>query len=81
MAEQYIGEVRAMPFGFVPQGWAACSGQLLQPSSNAALFALLGYTYGGDGATTFALPNIPPLQGKQGSLQYCIAIQGLFPPR
>ena len=81
MAEQYVGEVRAMPFGFVPQGWAACSGQLLQPSSNAALFALLGYTYGGDGSTTFALPNIPPLQGKQGSLQYCIAIQGLVPPQ
>jgi microcystin-dependent protein len=79
MAEQYLGEVRAMPFGFVPQGWAACNGQLLQVGGSTALFSLLGATYGGDGKTTFALPNIPPLQGKQGTLQYCIAIQGRYP--
>ena len=81
MAEQYIGEVRAMPFGFVPQGWAACSGQLLQPSSNAALFALLGYTYGGDGMETFALPKASgPVSGNV-TLQMCISLFGAFPER
>ena len=70
-----------MPYEYAPQGWAPCSGQLLPVASNAALFSLLGFTYGGDGRSTFALPNIPPLQGKEGTLQYCIAIQGAFPPR
>jgi microcystin-dependent protein len=81
MANAFIGEVRAMPYEFVPQGWAPCQGQLLQPSSNPALFSLLGTTYGGDGKTTFALPTLPPLQGKEGTLQYCIAVTGVFPPR
>lgn len=81
MGDAYVGEVRAMPFGFAPQGWAQCQGQLLQLSSNPALFSLLGNIYGGDGKANFALPNIPPLQGKEGSLQYFIAITGVFPPR
>ena len=81
MADPFIGEVRAMPYGFVPQGWAPCQGQLLQPSSNAALFSLLGFTYGGNGSTTFALPTLAPMQGKEGTLQYCIAVTGIFPPR
>lgn len=81
MGDVFVGEVRAMPFGFVPQGWAACSGQLLQVSGNTALFSLLGFTYGGNGATAFALPNIAPLESKQGLLQYCIATLGNYPPR
>ena len=81
MGDAFLGEVRAMPYEYVPQGWAPCSGQLMQPSSNPALFSLLGDNYGGDGTTSFALPNIPPLQGKEGTLQYFIAITGVFPPR
>ena len=81
MGDAFLGEVRAMPYEYVPQGWAPCNGQLMQPSSNPALFSLLGDIYGGDGKTSFALPNIPPLQGKQGTLQYCIAVQGTYPPR
>lgn len=81
MGDAFIGEVRAMPFGFVPQGWAACQGQLMTVPSNAALFSLIGFTYGGDQQTVFALPNLPPLESKSGSLQYCIAVTGMFPPR
>jgi microcystin-dependent protein len=59
--EPYIGEVRLFAFTFPPKGWAACNGQLLSIVTNQALFAILGTTYGGNGTTNFALPN---LQGK-----------------
>lgn len=81
MGDVFVGEVRAMPFGFVPRGWAPCQGQLMAISANPALFSLLGNIYGGDAQTTFALPKLAPLAGKQGTLQYCIAVQGVFPPR
>ncbi len=81
MGDAFLGEVRAMPFGFAPNGWTPCQGQLLPMEQDPALFSLLGTTYGGDGKSTFALPNIPPLQGNNGTLQYCIAVQGLYPTR
>jgi microcystin-dependent protein len=55
--EPYLGEVMIAGFGFPPRGWALCNGELLNIAQNQALFALLGTTYGGDGITTFALPN------------------------
>ena len=58
MADPFIGEIRAMGFNFAPRGWAECNGQLLPISSNEALFSLLGTIYGGDGRTTFALPDL-----------------------
>lgn len=61
MAEPFLGEIRLMTFVFPPQGWALCNGQLLPINQNQALFSLLGTTYGGNGQTTFALPN---LQGR-----------------
>lgn len=61
MAEPFLGEVRIMSFGYPPKGWSLCDGQLLQINVNQALFSILGTTYGGDGRTTFALPN---LQGR-----------------
>jgi microcystin-dependent protein len=61
MSEAFIGEVRLMSFNFPPKGWAPCDGQLLPISQNQALFSLLGTTYGGNGQTNFALPN---LQGR-----------------
>jgi microcystin-dependent protein len=67
--DQYIAEIRNFPFGYPPVGWAECNGQLLAISHNTALFALLGTTYGGDGKTTFALPNLmgsAPMQQGQG---------------
>ena len=61
MSEPFIGEIRMVGFNFAPRGWALCNGQLLSIASNNALFSLLGTIYGGDGRTTFALPN---LQGR-----------------
>jgi len=61
MSEPFLGEIRMAGFNFAPRGWAFCNGQLMSIAQNSALFALLGTTYGGDGITTFALPN---LQGR-----------------
>ncbi len=61
MSDQYLGEIRMFGFDFAPVGWALCDGQLMSISENTALFSLLGTNYGGDGMTTFALPN---LQGR-----------------
>lgn len=54
----FIGEIRLMGFAFAPKGWAYCQGQMLSIAQNQALFTLLGTTYGGDGKTTFALPDL-----------------------
>jgi microcystin-dependent protein len=58
MADPFVAEIRVTPFSFAPTGWASCDGQLLPISQNTALFALIGTYYGGDGKTTFALPNL-----------------------
>ena len=58
MADPFVAEIRIFPFNFPPKGWAFCDGQLLPISQNTALFSLLGTTYGGNGQTTFALPNL-----------------------
>jgi microcystin-dependent protein len=58
MAEPFLSEIRIMSFNFPPKGWAFCNGQMLPINQNQALFALLGTTYGGNGQTTFALPNL-----------------------
>jgi microcystin-dependent protein len=56
--DPFVAEIRIFPFNFAPKGWAFCDGQLLPLSQNTALFSLLGTTYGGDGKSNFALPNI-----------------------
>lgn len=61
MAEPFVAEIRIFPFNFAPKGWAWCDGQLLPLSQNTALFSLLGTTYGGNGKSNFALPD---LQGR-----------------
>ena len=61
MGTPFLSEIRIMSFNFAPKGWALCNGQLMPINQNQALFSLLGTTYGGDGQTTFALPN---LQGR-----------------
>src|SRR5688572_19303037 len=58
MAEPFLSEIRIMSFGYAPQGWAMCNGQLLPINQNQALFSLLGTTYGGNGQTNFALPDL-----------------------
>jgi microcystin-dependent protein len=58
MAEPFLSEIRIMSFNFAPKGWATCDGQLLPINQNQALFSLLGTNYGGDGRTTFGLPDL-----------------------
>ncbi|HNS02595.1 MAG TPA: tail fiber protein [Anaerolineae bacterium] len=58
MTEPFIGEIQIFPFGITPRGWAQCNGQLLPINQNQALFSLLGTMYGGNGQTTFALPDL-----------------------
>jgi microcystin-dependent protein len=69
MAEPFLSEIRIMSFNFAPRGWALCNGQLLPINQNQPLFSLLGTTYGGNGQTNFALPNLQgntPLHNGQG---------------
>ena len=69
MSNPFLGEIRIMSFNFAPKGWVMCNGQLLPINQNQALFSLLGTTYGGDGQTTFALPNMQgrvPVHAGQG---------------
>jgi microcystin-dependent protein len=61
MAEPYLGEIRAVSFAFAPKGWALCNGQAMPINQNQALFSILGTTYGGNGTTTF---NLPDLRGR-----------------
>jgi microcystin-dependent protein len=75
----FIGQIQAFPFSFAPQGWLPCNGQLLPIQQNTALYDLIGTTYGGDGQTTFALPKLAPIAPQGPS--YCIAIEGVYPPR
>ena len=69
MSEPFLGQISIYGFNFAPRGWAFCNGQILPIAQNTALFSLLGTTYGGNGQTTFALPNLQsrmPLQFGQG---------------
>jgi microcystin-dependent protein len=81
MSSPFVAEIRIFGFNFAPQGWAQCNGQLLPISQNTALFSLLGTFYGGDGKSTFALPNlqgsVPIQQGQgQGLSTYDLGQQG-----
>jgi microcystin-dependent protein len=69
VADPFVAEIRIFPFNFAPKGWAFCDGQLLPLSQNTALFSLLGTTYGGDGKSNFALPDMQgnaPMHPGQG---------------
>jgi microcystin-dependent protein len=69
MADPFVAEIRIFPFNFAPKGWAFCNGQLLPLSQNTALFSLLGTTYGGNGKSNFALPDMQgnaPMHPGQG---------------
>ena len=79
--DPFMAEIRVFPFNFAPKGWALCNGQLMAISQNTALFSLLGTTYGGDGKSTFGLPNmqgsVPVMPGQgQGLSQYSLGDSG-----
>jgi len=80
MADPFVAEIRCVGFNFAPTGWAQCNGQIMPISQNTALFSLLGTVYGGDGKSTFALPNLqgsaPNHQGQgQGLSEYFLGQQ------
>jgi microcystin-dependent protein len=92
--DPFVAEIRIVPFNFAPRGWAWCDGQLMPLSQNTALFSLLGTYYGGDGKSTFALPNLqgsapmhaaqgPGLSqrflGEQGGAQFVTLLQSEIP--
>ena len=78
MSDQFLAEIRVFPFDFAPLGWALCNGQIMPISQNTALFSLLGTNYGGDGRSTFGLPN---LQGRVAmhTTQYSTSRFGQYP--
>ena len=80
MSDPFLGEMRLMPFGFAPRGWARCDGGILPINQNTALFSLLGTTYGGNGVSTFQLPDIrgrvPIGAGTYGPLNFAVGQKG-----
>ena len=79
--QPFLGEIRLFSYKRVPSGWAACDGTLLPISQNEALFHLIGSSFGGDGRSTFALPDLRnnmPFSPGQGGI-YCIAVLGVLP--
>jgi microcystin-dependent protein len=78
--EAFIGQIQLFAFGWEPPGWRFCDGATLKINDYQAVFSLMGTTYGGDGQTTFALPDLIGKEPIPGS-QYCICIQGIFPSR
>jgi microcystin-dependent protein len=83
MAQAFLGEIRMFGGNFAPEGWAFCNGQILSISQNTALFSLLGTTYGGNGTSTFALPNLQGSvaihQGSGGGSSYVLGQTGGSP--
>ncbi|MFS2109669.1 phage tail protein [Sphingomonas sp. Sphisp140] len=82
----FVGEVRLIAFDFCPDGWVEADGRLLPIRGQQALFALLSNSYGGDGANTFAVPDLrkaipQPVVDKEKRMRYCIAFRGDFPRR
>jgi microcystin-dependent protein len=80
MDTAYLGAIVLVAFNYAPQKWAFCNGQLLSINQNTALFSLLGTTYGGDGQTNFALPNLNAGTLQDG-LNYIICVDGYYPSR
>jgi microcystin-dependent protein len=76
-----MGEIDLFAFNFAPIYWMECAGQTLTIADNSALYALLGTTFGGNGSSTFCLPNLSSATLFTSNMKYYIAIQGIFPQR
>jgi microcystin-dependent protein len=76
-----LGSIMCFAFNYNPQGCMLCNGQTLSINSNQALFSLIGNQFGGDGSTTFCLPNLNGASRFNGMMKYYIAIQGIYPSR
>lgn len=75
-----LGQIQLFAFNYAPDGWNLCQGQILNVNQNQALFSLLSNRYGGDGITTFALPDLRGAEPVPGMI-YCIATMGYYPVR
>jgi len=75
--EAFLGEIILVAFSYAPNGWQKCQGQILQVNQYQALYSLIGNTYGGDGSSTFKLPNLTP----PPNMSYIICVLGSYPSR
>lgn len=80
MDEQFIGQIELFPYSFTPLDWVLCDGRLLYVTQYQALFSLLGINFGGDGITTFGIPNMLGTEPIPG-MNFYIALAGFYPPR
>jgi microcystin-dependent protein len=80
-SDPFIGEITIFAGPYSPRGFAFCEGQMLQITQYTALFSILGTRYGGDGRTTFALPNFKDAEKSLNGARYIIALQGMYPVR
>jgi microcystin-dependent protein len=80
--ESYLASIIMFAGNFAPRGWLFCDGSILSIAQNTALFSLLGTTYGGDGKTTFALPNLKTqVPATDWGVHYIICVEGIYPSR
>lgn len=78
--DYFLGQIELFPYSFVPMGWMLCNGTILQIPQNTALFSLIGNKFGGNGTTTFAIPNLQggePIPG----MGFYICVSGIYPTR
>lgn len=78
--EPFLGQIILLPYGWEPRNWFECKGQMLQIAQNSALFSLIGTQFGGDGRTTFALPDLRD-KAPSPNTAYYIAMVGVYPSR
>jgi microcystin-dependent protein len=78
--EPFIGQIELFPYDFDPKGWTTCDGKLLQINNYAPLYSLLMTRFGGDGKTTFAVPDLSKAL-PNSNMRYCIALEGIYPFR
>ena len=81
VGEHLLGEIALFAGNYAPPGFSFCEGQVLNIDKNMILFSVVGTTYGGDGRTTFALPNLKEAEKSLNGARYIIAIDGRYPPR
>jgi microcystin-dependent protein len=78
--DYYLGSIELFPYNFVPMGWSLCDGSILQIQQNTALYSLLGIQFGGNGSTTFGLPNLLTSTLIPG-MNFYICVSGIYPIR
>jgi microcystin-dependent protein len=78
--DYFLGQIALFPFGFAPIGWMSCQGQILNISQYSALYSLIGAQFGGNGSSTFGLPNLLNASPQTG-MQFYICTSGIYPSR